>query len=139
MLRKKHPDYLVRKIEELAKVIGLLLGFKDNEEHHEIINLTDETFNELFGNDIPLHSTSDFTTWLEEFGLSEEDLINLSDIFFERAEAIEATKGAEEALPVYQQTLTCMNYTLKQKKVFPFHWASRMEYLKNKTQNFNQD
>lgn len=135
MLQKKHPDYLVRKIEELAKVIGYVLGFKENEEHHEIITLTDETFNELFEGDIPLHSATDFTAWLEEVGLSEQDLINLSDIFYERAEAIDTTKGAEEALPVYQQALTCMNYTLAQKKVFPFHWASRMEYLKNKTLN----
>lgn len=134
MLRKTHPDYLVRKMEELAKVLAKLLGFKENGDNHEIINLTEETFNELFGDDIPLHATNDLTNWLDKAGLSKDDLINLSDILFERAEALANESEDEKASSVYQQTQTCMNYTLEKHKVFPFHWASRMEYLKNKTQ-----
>lgn len=133
MLRKTHPDYLVRKVEELATVLARLLGFKGSDENHEIINLTEETFDKLFGDNPPLHSKPELITWLESNGLSQQDLINLTDILFERAEALAKVKGEDEAQAVYEQTLTCMEYTVEKEKVFLFHWASRMDYLKKKT------
>ena len=134
MLQRKHPDYLMKRFEELAKVLAKLLGFKADGDNRTIITESEETLDKLFGNDIPLQSTTNFLHWLEQGGLAQQDLINLTDILYERAEALNLEEQEEQARAAYQYALTCMNYTLETEKVFPFHWASRTEYLKNKTQ-----
>jgi len=137
MLQRKHPDYLMKRFEELAKVLAQLLGFKETGDNHEIITVSAETLDKLFGNDVPLKTQTDFLHWLEQNGLGQHDLINLTDLLYERAEALNRENEIEKALEVYQQALTCMNYTFETEKVFPFHWASRMEYLKNKAQGLS--
>ena len=135
MLQRKHPDYLMKRFEELAKVLARLFGLKESGETSAIITASEETLDELFGEeDEPLKSTADLLNWLAEGKLGQQDLINLSDIWYERAEALHLENRKEEARVAYQHALTCMNFTLETEKVFPFHWANRIEYIKNKAQ-----
>lgn len=133
MIRKQHPDYVMKRIEELAKVLATLLGFKGDDKPEAIIQTSEEALDELFEGNLPWQKPiADLLTWIEEEGLSKDDLINLSDIFFERSEAIARKEGEEHAQAAYRQTLASMEYTLEKEKVFPFHWASRTEYIKSK-------
>lgn len=133
MLQRKHPDYLMKRFEELAKVLARLLGFKAIGDGAALIQEAEETLDKLFGeDDLPLQSPEDFLVWLETGKLGQQDLINLTDILYERAEALSSEERMEEAQVAYQQALTAMTFTLETEKVFPFHWATRLDYLKNK-------
>ena len=131
MLQRKHPDYLMKRVEELAKVLARLLGFKDDGLFHDMITISEETLNELFDTDFPLDSLDDLEPWLEAQELSSQDLVHLADITFERAEALRQMGENDQQITLaYQQAWICMNYVLENKKVFPFHWATRVDYLK---------
>ena len=121
MIQKKHKDYLLRKYEELGKVLGALLGFKATGNDSEIVRESDKLLSGLF--DASLADT-DLGTWLISSDWPTESLTQLADILQEKADA-EARLADAQSEETQKQAQTVAQFVMKERKTFPFHWVGR--------------
>ena len=121
MLHNKHKDYLLKKYEELGKVLGALLGFKEKGDNQAVVKEANRLLDKLLDEHL---NGSELHDWLSESEWPTESLVTLADILQEKAEA-EQKLGDHQQKETQLNAQTVAKFVVKERKTFPFHWAGR--------------
>lgn len=130
MIRK---DFIMRQLEELAKILGLLLKLKTEQKTEEAINLIKEAYSGLLKLDdsfVDENTTSDvFLKQIVEKGLEGDALLAFAELLYEDG-ILRYENQEENAFIRLHKALILFDYLNRTSLTFSFDRSVKVERIK---------
>ena len=128
-------DYILRIIEDFAKMLGVILGFKLEGDYKKAEEAIDEALKKYTETDLafllsfpPQEMLIELT---EKRQLSEEQLHVIAELLFQQAEIRKLNNELTQTQDLYLRSYTVYNWLNEnQKKTFSVEIAKRCSHLK---------
>jgi hypothetical protein len=129
-------DYLMRQVEDFAKVMGKILGLKSKGEYskanevisvayNDLLNISDQVLNETRAEDLVEELTN-------KHHLQKEQINIIAELLFHEGEIAELESRLDESHEIYLKSLSLFEHLNKEETTYNIERIGRIKTLISK-------
>lgn len=135
-------DYILRMVEEMARVIAALVDLKQNKEFDKAYDLIEKTFDEKLGieKDILLSMDQDelVDRLTDEFDYTASHLGMMAELLKLEADLLFDDEDRVQAGEIYRKALVLYNHVDKENKTYSFDRIKKVSAIKKRLELIEQ-